>query len=735
MLVLHVKKRPDAMPTITLNGCGPVPLAHYLKALGILRLVSEQVDATVRGSWLNDHISLHMSVDAATLMEFFARSYRPTAVLAPWNGGSGFFPKDNDEALTAIEKGNASRLEPYRVGMAAARQELNRLALKAKPDGETKTFLLQSCRNSFPENALDWLDAVFVLGQDGAKFPPLLGTGGNDGRLEFTNNFMQRITEVMNPATGEPTAESARWLRAALFGSAAPGLATRAPVGQFFPGAAGGANATAGFDAPSAVNPWDFILMIEGALLFTAASVKRLESAGGGALVYPFCVRQTGVGYASAAGADEAEARCEMWMPLWSEPTTLAELRAIFSEGRAQVRGRAARSGVDFAQAAVTLGVDRGIAAFQRYGFQVRNGLAYFATPLNRVVVRRNASADLLSDIDQWHDRLRQKAGPQANPAAPASVARGLNRFERAVLDLCRDGSVDSVQAVIISLGQTERALAKSLKWSSDNYVGPLCGLRHEWLKDANTNSAEFRLAASLAGTRAWFGSGKETLWLRQHLEPLEIAKNRSWAKWAEQPGNDVVWHDGDLTDALNDILARRIIRVGKSGVEGWPDWSPRYSRLEDITAFIEGRTDDALIADLLWGLILIDWQNPQLNEIKPSDQNRIYYDWKMDDDHLAVPSTFYAMLKLCFQPAANGRTIPLVPAIHKRARFGQGEEASKLAARRLRGSGFPPLVEKLPVAATVARRTAAALLFPIRPRDFSLLEQIIINQPKSQNT
>jgi CRISPR-associated protein Csx17 len=597
--------------------------------------------------------------------------------------------------------------------------------LKAKPDSETKTLLLQSCRNSFPENALDWLDAVFVLGQDGAKFPPLLGTGGNDGRLEFTNNFMQRVTEVMNPATGEPTAESARWLRAALFGSAAPGLATRAPVGQFFPGAAGGANATAGFDAPSAVNPWDFILMIEGALLFTAASVKRLESAGGGALVYPFCVRQTGVGYASAAGADETEARCEMWMPLWSEPTTLAELRAIFSEGRAQVRGRAARSGVDFAQAAVTLGVDRGIAAFQRYGFQVRNGLAYFATPLNRVVVRRNATADLLSDIDQWHDRLRQKAGPQANPAAPASVARGLNGFERAVLDLCRDGSVDSVQAVIISLGQTERALAKSLKWSSDNYVRPLCGLRHEWLNYANTNSAEFRLAASLAGTRAWFGSGKETLWLRQHLEPLEIVttKDRSWAKWAEQPGNDVVWHDGNLTDALNDILARRIIRVEKSGVEGWPDWSPRYSRLEDITAFIEGRTDDALIADLLWGLSLIDWQLVKKETLETTSESEF------------VPSSFYALLKLCFHPNGESKAIPLVPAIHHRARSGDGLAASQLAARRLRGSGYPPLVEKLPVAATVARRTAAALLFPISPRDFSLLEQITINQPKSQNT
>ena len=79
----------------------------------------------------------------------------PTAVLAPWNGGSGFFPKDNDEALVAIEKSQSVRLKQYCEGIAAARREVSHLALKTKPDGETKTLLLQCCRNSFPEAALE----------------------------------------------------------------------------------------------------------------------------------------------------------------------------------------------------------------------------------------------------------------------------------------------------------------------------------------------------------------------------------------------------------------------------------------------------------------------------------------------------------------------------------------------------------------------------------------------------
>jgi CRISPR-associated protein Csx17 len=732
------------MNFISLSGCTPIPLAHYLKGLGIFRLVSAQFDLGARAFWRNDELSLYSMADKANLTEFLTTKYQPTPVIAPWNGGSGFYPKDNSEALNAIEKSKAIRLKPYCEGLKAARNEIKSLALKSKPESETKTLLLQSCRNSFPEPALEWLDAVFVLGRDGAKFPPLLGTGGNDGRLEFTNNFMQRIAEVMNPETGEPTKNSPQWLEAALFGKAAPGLSTEAPVGQFFPGAAGGANCTSGFDAPSAVNPWDFILMIEGALLFAAASVKRLESGEDGALVYPFCVRQASVGYASAARADEPDARCEMWMPLWSEPTTLAELRAIFSEGRAQVHGHAARNGVDFAQAAVTLGVDRGIAAFQRYGFQVRNGLDYFATPLERVVVRRNARADLLADIAQWHDRLRQKAGPRANPEPPASVARSLNLLERRIVELCHDGSSGRLLAVLAAFGATERALAQSFKWTTESaYLRPLYGLKKLWLEEANDGSTEFRLAQSIAGTRALLG--KKTLWFRQHLEAVKIFSNKedSRVSWDDTPGNDVLWHDGNLIDALNSILARRLVRTEKSGASGWPDWSPRPAPLKAVTDFIEGRVNERFLADLIWGFSTLDWEDVTRDKrdnlgvackrtVASTEEMAMPDESNFGFEQSIVPSSFYCLLRLCFRRTRKGeedQAIPLVPAILYHAINGQGREASILAARRLRASGKAPLVNELPVTGEIARRTAAAMLFPIAPNDFHLLEKTMLKK------
>lgn len=701
------------------NGCAPVPLAHFLKGLGVFRILAEQMDSEVKAAWKNDALVLTCHSDSEAIVGFFLRTYEPTPVVAPWNGGSGFYPKDSDEALKAIEENTVPRFAAYRECVNIVRRELNALGLKAKPDGESKAILLQRCRNTFTESALNWLDAVLVLGQDGPKFPPLLGTGGNDGRLEFTNNFMQRIAEVIETKSGQPTENSERWLRAALFGGTALKTVAKAPVGQFYPGAAGGANATSGFDAPAAVNPWDFILMIEGTLMFAAASVKRLEGVDDGSLVYPFCVRQSGVGYASAAGADEVEARCEMWMPLWSNPTSLSELRALFGEGRAQVRGRAARTGVDFAQAAVTLGVDRGIKAFQRYGFQVRNGLAYFATPLDRVVVRRNAAADLLRDFEPWYDRLRQKAGAKANPKPPASVARALRRVEQSIIDVCRDGSPSVLLEVLASLGAAERALANSSKWSTESYLRPLCGLRKEWIEKVE-HGIEFRLACSLAGIKTWAKS--EMLLFRQHLEPVSmgIAKGNVWATWADTAGNDVVWMEGDLTGTLNAIMARRAVRFEKAGIHGWPDRSPRPARLSDITAFIEMRTNDALLADLIWGLSLVNWAAPDLKA--DASEN--------EEDAALIPSSLYALMRLCFRPKQGyEKTIPVNPAILNRAVSGDGVKASELAVRRLRGSGFSPLVESVPVSGELARRMAAALIFPISERDLTLLGKTVLKE------
>ena len=746
------------MPELTLTGCAPIPLAHYLKALGVIRLMteSEDGDASATAHWKCDQLVLTSRFDQHGLINFFLHDYCPTPVINPWNGDGGFFNESRAgavETLNTFSASTAGRLRPYRETISRTRSQFAKYGVKQKPANEDKAHVLHLLRNSLTDIAVRWLDAVVVLTGYGAKYPPLLGSGGNDGSIDFSRNFMQRLLLVTEPDSGNPTRESNNWLRASLFEDIAVGSTTSDKIGQFFPGAAGGANSTAGFSSEPFANPWDYILMIEGSLLFAAASVKRLESGSDGALVFPFCVQKTGVGYASAVRTDEETDGCELWLPIWDKPAGFFELLAVFSEGRSQVRGRAVRSGVDFAQAAVTLGVDRGITAFQRYALLERNGQSNFATPLGRFAVRRNARADLLADIQRWLSRLRAKTDAKAKPKAPNAVRSSFNLVERRIIELCQQDSPDPLQALLASLGATERAVARCFKWATtkDKFqrenASPLYGLRPEWLIQS-VDCTETRLAAALASSGESFGKGKERLWFRQHLEPLKRMERGEYfrATWTERnPENDTVWHDGDLTDCLNAILLRRIVRTEKSGARGWPDWSPRPASLADITAFIERRTNDALLADLIWGLSLVDWEKLIRDEraeksaaTESAQAPAREIGDSVEREAEAVPSSFYALLRLCFRRAKKDEeqeAIPLVPAILHRAIAGDGEAASILAARRLRASGQAPLVTSLPVGGDISRRTAAAMLFPVAPRDFRLLEHAILRAPNQQDT
>ena len=56
-----------------LDGCAPTPLAHYLKALGILRLVAEQADLDARGWWDGDRFRLATKLNREEIEAFFVR--------------------------------------------------------------------------------------------------------------------------------------------------------------------------------------------------------------------------------------------------------------------------------------------------------------------------------------------------------------------------------------------------------------------------------------------------------------------------------------------------------------------------------------------------------------------------------------------------------------------------------------------------------------------------------------
>ena len=235
---------------------------------------------------------------------------------------------------------------------------------------------------------MEWLDAaVGISAEDERTFAPILGTGGNEGRLDYTNNLMEYLAELLIAPDGKIPVEAL--LRNALFGTATGGLQPSA-VGQYDPGRAGGFNQGQGVetaDIPS--NPWNFVLTLEGAVAWAAGLYRRQGVAFRSFLCSPFTVRSTPVGYGSAAAKDKEAARAEIWAPIWERRATYAELKTLLREGRASVDGKPAQNGLEFAEAACMLGVDRGITGFLRYNLLKRRGDSYIALPVGSFEVER----------------------------------------------------------------------------------------------------------------------------------------------------------------------------------------------------------------------------------------------------------------------------------------------------------------------------------------------------------
>jgi CRISPR-associated protein Csx17 len=239
------------------------------------------------------------------------------------------------------------------------------------------------------------------------------------------------------------------------------------------------------------------------------------------------------------AGIDAFRAAQERDEP-FSQGASLAEIRSLLAEGRVEKHGRMAKRGTDAFVAAAQLGFDRGITSFQRTGFfkgRIGGDNYFTAIDQGRITPRRNQKVDLLRDADDWIAKLTSAS---TSDKCPASVASAAVVLERRIADLAvaaQNNSSSQLLAVLAALGTTERALVKSFKWATKSaYLRPLHGLKEHWLHVADDGSAEFRLAQSVAGMSAWLG--KETIWFRQHLEPLGITANkeRSWVSWDDTP-------------------------------------------------------------------------------------------------------------------------------------------------------------------------------------------------------
>ncbi len=729
-----------------LEGCPPQPLASYLKALGIFRLVAEQADPQALGFWRDERFVLRTSLDEAALLAFFGERYAPSSIVSPWNAGSGFYRQEGkkDEkdpatgkklktgvrdqetaatrTLAAIAAGTAERFAALRLAIAAAKRDLAVEGMDAAPsDANKKQALIARLRATLGDDALPWVDASVALTARQLVFPPLLGSGGNDGNFDFSGNLHQSLAALFDLKTGMPGTETRPLLEAALLGRVGGGARASA-ISQLAAGASGGYNAGIGFKFEDPIgNAWDLVLGIEGSLMLAGAASRRLGARDADGASFPFmtppgATLPAGTGALHKADETKEMARGEFWAPLWSRPAGLGEVAGLFREGRAVVQRRNARTSLDFARAIAQIGSSRGLDAFDRHAFQKRKGKNFLGVALPRQRVPARPVDDLVADLDQggWLRDLRRAMLDQG--PAMAGLCRQL---DEALFRLAADTSPAVVQAALIALGEAVLACARrpklrmAAKGGQRPPTAPPPPLGRAWCTRADDGSAEFKLAAAMAGLAAGMADGDKSppMPFRSHLAPVNLSPDRRREPWSEATASRalLVWQGRDVLRDLSAVLERRLVEAQRrvfmaEGEPILPLTGAPAAPLWAVAAFLAGRTDDRRIARLAQGLAWVDCAGARTT----SAPARLH----------SLPFAYTAIKPLLdpFGVEADGvrRRVDPLPLI-RLILAGRVVDAVALAQRLARGAGLAAPFARTAVAAPVdAARLVAALLFPL---------------------
>ncbi|MDP8244757.1 MAG: type I-U CRISPR-associated protein Csx17 [Candidatus Hinthialibacter antarcticus] len=749
--------------TIQLRGCTPEPLMSYLKALGILRLVSEQIDPDAVGCWRNDVFVLQTELTQDQLVEFFLNDYQPTPIVVPWSGNDYFEVNQNPadthyrktpsgpKIVEAFNQTKCDRLKKYREAISKVFSAMQLSKIHSKADmGKNKPKYLSTLRNISNGSLVEWIDASSVIIDNKSAFNDLLGSGGgSDGNTHLSDNFMQNLWDMFpdfdeqrqerRNAVSKVYDSSKKYLSNALFSNAIDELILHRTSALYDSSAIGGPNSTQGMDGDSLMNPWNFILLLEGTICFAGALVKRFNTKKAKSIAFPFRFDFTTTD--NDRTSDKERSGHEFWMPLWSQFTSWCEISYLLKEGRAEIGQNAARNGLDMARSVVSLSVDRGVNSYNRFAIvKGRVGGDNYNTAVNlgkfHVHYRKNIS--LITQIDRWLSTLRSVS---SGKNVPVRYATALRKIETTIFDYCRFGGNERLIKLLICLGAAQQQLGVTMGkvGQSLKTVSPLSGLSGGWLDVLNPQSTETRLALSIAGI--WDAS-KELGSIRTNMEHVELT---GFWKWSDVKHPRVVWSSSRLTQNLAAVLARRMMDGNKKSCDALPIHSRFPAGLNMISAFLANETDDEQIDDLLWGFIGIDFR--QAKPLPPCDA-----------EAPPLPRA-YALLKLLFLPGdivfdttskqwrfakdnKPGVAIRPEPRILPLLRAGRLGEACRIAYGRLVSSGFQPLpgpdatrrwrehewdsefqAYENPM---LAERIAAALILPIHDYELNILINLV---------
>lgn len=693
------------LPVLALPGLSPDSLGNYLASLGLLRVLSRRWPST-RIAWRDE--VLQVVGGPATLDELLDELVRIA----------------NSQGDSEVKRREWTQYDK-------AWSDAQKKGTKAKSG--TPLALWQA---GAPEPQLRFF-AAHAVPHSRVSFNPLLGSGGNAGRRDFAAGWQKAVDALAaatNPARGRgkskagvtnstaPSDERRNALQALLLGHPVTWMAEKLAAGSWFSEATKLYNSGQSPAREGQISPWAMVLACEGLAFLAGGASRRLGARSARAVgAFPFITEPI----AASAEKEADRLRGEIWTPLWSRPTSLAEVSTLFSRGRAELRGRGALTPAAFATAIRGRGVDAGISEFRRYTLGR-------TTSSNTFEPRLEARFDLEAGAD-----TRLAASLTLERVTALIEHRGFPRdgkrfvglrgpIESALLDAAAQPSnpepgIALLDAVVSALDRIDRNRSfreGKIRWEP---------LPLEWLPSLFADEqpgVEARLALSLvsafsiARPFATYRFGVE--WKYGQTYANYTHTDRPPARW--------VWGPGELARVLAAVLSRRLLdQAADADRPHQRGRAPLAATTSQVRNWLAGGLDESLFSAWLSRLALFDWRRvPQeVRALTPRDDSPPRADGELALLGLLQPLVDRRPLVIrdlspidLLSEETGARTTEAARALVTLIRAGNLDGALRLASSRYAMAGARLATFDVSFATHDPDRLAAVLLFTISDRD-----------------
>lgn len=605
----------NILPVVPLNGLRADSLGSYLASLGLFSVTTQEWPR-IRAVWRNGSFCLV--------------------------GG----PADLEQVVECVGG----------IGERSSWSIYEKLWEKTKKEDVAKQVSVQTARwrgLEAKESSLRMFGAHLAL--DGRiRMNPLLGTGGNAGKRDFSRGWKAAVQVIKIPPRGQSRDTLNNDLRSLLSGKACAYLGSF-QAGSWF-GAANKIYNHGNLSAPSnsprgtkqpyregEITPWAMALACEGLSYFAGSTSRQLGSHRQPKGAFPFITEAMAPQGSDEAGSVEAE----VWAPIWEQPMTEPELRSLFLRGRTELGGKGAISPSAFAVGITSRGVDAGILEFRRFLLLHTTSAQTFESRLATTVPvpktnLDSATTQAVHTIFAFHETLPvdRKVGKRWK----FSGLRG--PLEQALVDFAATvpvaGHVEQAWALVDGMFATLIKVDRNRKFRTYNVRFQL--LPGEWAaklfhQDPPCQEARLALAvSSLYGT---------TRCPPAIAYRVGVEKKDGRLRWEfpESPPARRVWNDAELTDNLGSMAERRTMDALKKPAPHPPFGASIKVGLEDVHSWLSADLDEELMGLWLNRFCMFDWSSEPGGEAAKELQRSFPRARPAVDDMLAIYALFRPLM------------------------------------------------------------------------------------------